>query len=207
MNKSILEIATANKPDPKIFVIVGKFATGKSSLVKDISAKTGIKQIITFTSRSPRENEVDGIDYHFVKKYAFNSDQFIAVETYNDWNYGICKSSLWIPRNCLIVVTPSGFRELKEEFKDRVVGIYLMSRTKDRVQRYMSRDSVSPELVTEMVRRLGTDEIDFREFEFESDYVVINKEKYQDTLNKIESIIFGEILDETSYNQSYTTVR
>lgn len=178
--------------DPKIFVLVGKSASGKSSMAKDICEVLYIPQIISCTSRPPRENEVNGIDYHFIKYEDFDSINFIAVENYKRWKYGVRKSDVEFPKNCIVVLTPSGFREFKEKWGDRVVGIYLMSKTIDRVERSMGRDSVNKETMTEMVRRLRTDDEDFYEFEFEADYLVVNKGKYENVLDKVIDIIRKE---------------
>ncbi|HLO11516.1 MAG TPA: hypothetical protein VK190_04605 [Pseudoneobacillus sp.] len=180
--------------DPKIFVLIGKSASGKSSFAKDICEKINIQQIISCTSRPPRQNEVNGIDYNFLNIEDFNSNDFIACETYKNWKYGVRKTDVERPRNSIIVLTPSGFREFKEQWGDRVVGIYLMSKTLDRVQRSMDRDRIDPETMTEIVRRLRTDDQDFYEFEFEADYLVINKGEYNKVLNQVIEIIVKETL-------------
>ncbi len=60
----------------KLFVISAPSGTGKTTLVEALLKRWGkeynLKKAITYTTRSPREGEVDGIDYHFVSIEEFN---------------------------------------------------------------------------------------------------------------------------------------
>ena len=51
-----------------MIILCGKTASGKSTIAKKIEEinSSGMKQIITYTSRPPREGEVDGEDYYFI---------------------------------------------------------------------------------------------------------------------------------------------
>ena len=54
----------------KRIVLVGRAASGKDHARKKFEAK-GYKYGISYTSRPPRSNEVNGIDYHFLSKEQF----------------------------------------------------------------------------------------------------------------------------------------
>ena len=55
-----------------IFVISGPSNTGKSTIVERLlKDNIGVTRIITSTSRAPRNNETNGVDYHFFTKEDF----------------------------------------------------------------------------------------------------------------------------------------
>ena len=57
-----------------LFVISAPSGTGKSTLCHRLMEETpGIRFSVSHTTRSPRKGEVDGIDYHFVTRAAFDS--------------------------------------------------------------------------------------------------------------------------------------
>ena len=52
---------------PKLFVISAPSGAGKTTLVKSlIKRNKNIKYSISYTTRAPRKNEKNGIDYFFV---------------------------------------------------------------------------------------------------------------------------------------------
>ena len=51
----------------KIYYIMGKSASGKDSIFKELKKKIpGLKDIVLYTTRPIRENETEGVEYHFV---------------------------------------------------------------------------------------------------------------------------------------------
>ena len=50
----------------KLFVILGKSCSGKSTILREVLAKLDIPVLLSNTTRPPRADEVDGIDYNFV---------------------------------------------------------------------------------------------------------------------------------------------
>lgn len=189
-NKTFLYYPELNDSKGNIFILAGKFATGKSTLAKSVEKLIpDLNRLVTYTSRPPRDGEVDGVDYNFVPEREFLRGQYIAVERYKNWTYGIDPIDLLPFKEYLVVATPSGCRELKLRFGDRVTIIYLMSPAFDRMERYLSRDKDSAELRKEMLRRFQTDETDFYEFEYEADYLVVNKSDFSETLSNVCNII------------------
>ena len=55
-----------------LFVVVAPSGAGKTSLVgKLLEREPNIKLSISYTTRAPREGEVNGREYHFVDRGAF----------------------------------------------------------------------------------------------------------------------------------------
>lgn len=57
---------------PLTFVVCGPSGVGKSTLVKRLLADVpGLRFSVSWTTRQPRHQEVDGVDYHFVDAARF----------------------------------------------------------------------------------------------------------------------------------------
>ncbi len=56
----------------RLFVVSGPSGVGKGSLIREmLSRYPRLELSISATTRSPREGEVDGVDYHFLKEEEF----------------------------------------------------------------------------------------------------------------------------------------
>lgn len=56
-----------------LFILVGPSGAGKNTLMKQVQARVGdLKQLATYTTRSPREGEEEGVQHHFVTDEEFN---------------------------------------------------------------------------------------------------------------------------------------
>jgi guanylate kinase len=80
-------------------ILAGPTATGKNTLCDGMTSKyAAIRRVITCTTRSPREGEVDGIDYFFLSQEEFeqkiNEDAFLEhAQVHNkQHHYGTLKS-------------------------------------------------------------------------------------------------------------------
>ena len=53
----------------KIYYIMGKSASGKDSIFKELKKRmTQLREIVLYTTRPIRENETEGVEYHFVNE-------------------------------------------------------------------------------------------------------------------------------------------
>ena len=75
-----------------VIVLVGESASGKSTIEKILADKYGYKKTVSYTTRPPRDGEVNGVDYHFISEdeyiEKFNSKYFVETGAYNGWFYG-----------------------------------------------------------------------------------------------------------------------
>ena len=56
-----------------LLILSSPSGAGKTTLTKKIQQKyQNFKISVSHTTRSPRENEIDGVDYHFVSDDEFN---------------------------------------------------------------------------------------------------------------------------------------
>ena len=86
----------------KVIALIGESGCGKDSLMKAILAtnlgKEQFHEIISYTSRPIRDNETEGVNYHYVSKEAFEnliiSGQMFEYTNFNSWYYGTGINSL-----------------------------------------------------------------------------------------------------------------
>jgi len=93
------EAVKGQRPDNrKPIIITGPVGIGKSTLISMLlDRQQGIfDKIIQHTTRSPREGEVDGRDFHFVDSKAFNTmrdgDYLLECSNSNGADYGTSRS-------------------------------------------------------------------------------------------------------------------
>lgn len=154
-----------------MIVIVGESASGKTTLAKEYEEWLGFKRIVTYTTREPRQNEQDGVDYHFITDKLFerlNADGFFAeTAEYNGWKYGSAKKDY--VANTVAVLTPRGLRAVKRNGIECTT-IYLDVPRRDRLIKCLNRQ----DNIEEAYRRSLSDVGQFDGIEDEVDYVLEN---------------------------------
>ena len=154
-----------------MIVIVGESASGKSTLAKKYEDWLDFKRIVTYTTREPRQNEQDGIDYHFITDKLFdklNNDGFFAeTAEYNGWKYGSAKKDY--VTNAVAVLTPRGLRLVKKNGV-KCTSIYLDVPRRDRLMKCLSRQ----DNIEEAYRRSPSDVGQFDGIADEVDYILKN---------------------------------
>jgi len=147
----------------KRVILVGKAGAGKDYARKICEQWLGMTYQVSYTTRPPREDEQDGVDYHFIPMRIFNrminEDKWYEHVKFNGWNYGTTREQFYT-EGSVFIMTPSGLSHLSpQDLKESLV-IYLDIPMEIREQRMIERkgnaDSVS--------RRLHADEIDFVDF-------------------------------------------
>lgn len=124
-----------------MIVLVGASASGKTEIAKLLYKKYGYKKCITTTTRSPRNHEVNGIDYHFLSQDAFQTlmkkDAFLEVSIYNHHYYGFQKKDVMYKG--VVVLDPNGANAIiKADVKDVMI-VYVYSDKNLRKQRMINR--------------------------------------------------------------------
>lgn len=155
-----------------MIVLLGESAAGKSAIEKELCEEFSFKKIVSYTTREPRNNEVDGKDYHFIsdKKFLDLKEQefFAESSVYNNWHYGIAKEDC--KDNRIAVMTPHGFRQLKKIHDLHVAGYYLKVPRRDRLINQLKRGDD----IEEAYRRNLSDVGQFDGIEDEVDFVIEN---------------------------------
>lgn len=109
-----------------IVAILGKTGSGKSTLERSFE-NLGYKRIISYTTRSKRDGEKNGVDYNFVTREKFQElvDAGIIFEK-AEYSGNLYGSARPVGSNRYVVVLePDGLETFKKEYGNQVIGVYL----------------------------------------------------------------------------------
>lgn len=154
---------------PVIIAICGKSATGKDTLLTSLSnslkfLKVPTNIIVSDTTRPPRLNEVNGIDYNFITDTEFYnkiySKQYIEYSCFNSWLYGVDYHAIKENFINIGVFNIDGVINLnKYADKFEIVCVYLKCNIKERLERSIHREK---KFKLEYIRRILADYKNFK---------------------------------------------
>lgn len=157
----------------KIFCLVGKSASGKDTLFKEILAQKGddLVPVTPYTTRPKRSNEDEGVDYHFATESdleRFRAEgRVIEERQYNTtqgiWRYFTVRFELETGKNYILITTLEGAVSLSAAYGAETVQIvYLALDDRTRLLRCIDREARQerPDYV-EVCRRFIADQKDF----------------------------------------------
>ena len=179
----IKNIASQNENNPgfrkeynmgKIILITGPSGSGKSTLARIFEEKCGVKEIVSYTTRSPRDNEIDGVHYHFVSEEKFKMTLMVETIKYDGNFYGTSvkgiEEALSSDKACCIVADYEGCRKLKEFCgKDNVYQVFIYAELPVLKKRMLDRGDSKEK----RKRRLELYNRDMQALK-ESDYRILN---------------------------------
>lgn len=147
-------------------IIVGKAASGKDHLKQMLKNKMGSEVIdISYTTRKRRENETDGIEYHFSKiskfaKSLINGD-VLQFNVFGDKIYWTDRSE-WLKKK-VFIMSPNGVESLKKEDRESCFVLFLDTEKKVRMERLRKRNISGEEIE-------NREKLDSKEFDTFVDY-------------------------------------
>ena len=167
----------------KLIVFSAPSGAGKTTLVKHILSQfSNTSFSISATSRSPRGNEKDGVDYHFLSKSEFkkkiNNNEFIEFEeVYGGVHYGTLKSeveNIWTNNEvALFDIDVVGGFNIKKMYPMNTLSIFVMPPSIDTLRkRLISRGDISD---IEINRRIRKAELEL-DFASKFDKIIINSD-------------------------------
>lgn len=128
----------------KLIIFSAPSGSGKTTIVKHLlDLNLGLAFSVSATSRSPRENETDGKDYHFLTPEEFRekiaNDDFLEwEEVYKDQYYGTLRSEIERIRlqgiHVLFDIDVIGGINLKNEFGDEALAIFVKAPSLDELK-------------------------------------------------------------------------
>lgn len=113
-----------------IYALCGRSRAGKTTVLKQLrQVRPSLDQLVTVTTRAPRAEEVNHVDYHFVSLHAFQdavqAGQIVCPIRYRNAWYGTARADLanCASRTVITVLRPDKLDEL-QAFTP-LLGIYL----------------------------------------------------------------------------------
>ncbi len=171
-----------------MIILVGPSASGKTEIAKILTTKYGFKKFVTSTTRAPRVNEINGLDYNFLTEDTFikmrNNNEFIETTFYNNNYYGTEKKL--IDDKTVLIVESNGLIAFKLSQYKNIYSYFLNADEIERTERMRKRGDSEEEIH----KRIYHDR-----FKFDTS---LNKyiDKFIDENNKTPDEIAKEIYDD-----------
>ncbi len=166
---------------------------GKTTLTKKIQQKyEKFKISVSHTTRSPRSNEVDGVDYFFISKEKFedliNKNEFYEYAKIFGNYYGTLKKNvddLIMSNDIIFDIDWQGTKQLSKFKNLNLIKIYLITDSKEELKkRLIKRNQNTKEEIEKRFNSFDKDIKHWRDY----DYIIINK-NLDTCFRQIENII------------------
>ena len=178
-----------------MLILSSPSGAGKTTITKKIQQKYQTFKIsVSHTTRRPRTNEVDGIDYYFVSQEKFKKlieeGKFYEYAKIFDNYYGTLKQSvdeLFKKNDIIFDIDWQGTKQLSKFKNLNLIKIYLITDNKDELkQRLIKRNQNTKEEVEKRFKSFDEDVKHWNDY----DYIIINK-NLDVCFKQIENIILN----------------
>ena len=179
---------------PLMLVLSSPSGAGKTTLSKKIQQSDNSFEIsVSHTTRNPRPNEVDGLDYHFVTKKNFElllkqNAFYEHAEIFGNY-YGTSKSSInQITKknnNVLFDIDWQGSEQLSKFKQLNLVKVFILPPNKEELEkRLIARNQDDKDAIKKRMLAYSKDVVHQKDY----DYVLVN-DNVDDCFNKLKKII------------------
>lgn len=185
-------------PNPLLIVISGPSGVGKDSVLEEMKSRgLPFHFVITATTRSPRPDEKEGVDYFFLSQdeFARMIDEGELLEyavVYQDYK-GIPKSqvrkALASGKNVIMRIDVQGAETVRKLAEDALMIFLTPQNEEELITRLQNRNTEDNE---SLKLRIATTRQEYNKIDL-FDYIVVNKdEQLSITVDMIEAIIKAE---------------
>lgn len=183
---------------PLLIVISGPSGVGKDTVIQRLKErKMPMHFVVTATSRPPRPNEENGVDYWFVSKEEFqrmlDEDELLEHALVYGEHKGIPKAQVRLAlesgEDVILRLDVQGAATIRELTPDALLIFLTTASEEELVERLKARKTESPE---KLKLRIETARQEYQRLD-EFDYVVVNRDGELDkTVDAIMAVIDAE---------------
>tara|TARA_B100000579_G_scaffold316668_1_gene266240 strand:+ start:54 stop:677 length:624 start_codon:yes stop_codon:yes gene_type:complete len=165
-----------------MIILSSPSGAGKTTLVKLLSERKGFLTSISHTTRTPRSNEVDGKDYHFVNNDKFekmiNNKEFLEYAKVFKNFYGTTKSNIFKElnkgNNVIFDIDWQGTNQIiSQKLKNRLLTFFILPPSREELfKRLSNRDMKDKLIAEERMKQFDKDVLHWKDY----DYVIINND-------------------------------
>jgi len=180
-----------------MLILSSPSGAGKTTITKKIQHKyQNFKISVSHTTRKPRPNEVEGVDYFFVSSEEFErkiiNNEFYEYAKLFDNFYGTSRNSvnelLKNKNNILFDIDWQGTQQLSKFNELKLIKIFLLPPDKKELEnRLIQRNQDNIEIITKRLNAYDNDIYHWSDY----DHVIIN-DNLEHCFSQIEKIILSE---------------
>lgn len=178
-----------------LIVVSGPSGCGKGTILKEILKDDNFYYSVSATTRLPREGEIDGVNYHFLKRNEFEqlieTNGVLEYATYCDEYYGtpkkIVMDMLDSGKDVILEIEVQGAMKIKNSFPEAAFIFILPPSVNELRRRLNKRGTETEEKIAKRVAK-SVEEI---KQSFQYDYVIVNGE-LEKAVNEMKSVILAE---------------
>ena len=180
-----------------MLILSSPSGAGKTTLTKKIQQKyQNFKISVSHTTRKPRPNEIEGLDYFFIsheefKKKIFNNEFYEYAKIFNNF-YGTSKNSVNVLlnncNNILFDIDWQGTQQLSKFKELKLIKIFLLPPNKKELEsRLVQRNQDKLDIISDRLKAYDSDIHHWSDY----DHVIIN-DNLEHCFLQIEKIILSE---------------
>lgn len=178
-----------------LFIVSAPSGAGKTTLCRNVTPRIPkLERSVSYTTRSPRDQEVDGQDYHFIDVPKFRAmvdrNDFVEWAEVHGNLYGTSRSALmqYVDRGIDVIldIDTQGAATLRKN--NEGVYIYVLPPSLEALgQRLVDRKSDTDEEIAKRLQKSREEIWNYRHY----DYVIVNGQ-FKKALKDLEAIILAE---------------
>lgn len=176
-----------------LFIISGPSGAGKGTIVKKVLPLfPNMVLSVSATTRLPRQNEKNGVDYFFIDKADFlkmiADSEFLEYDDHFENYYGTPKRFVFEKldegKDVLLEIDVRGALKVKSNYPDAVAVFVMPSSTEELKKRLVRRNTESVEAIEKRLARVEKE----LELKHRYDFIVINDD-LDTAVKQVEQII------------------